>query len=331
MKKLFCICMIFIIACSSSKYLTKQNDRYELTTTHVNWIMSFPRTDLSMELKKSNPQGTAVYHMFTNKKTGLNVSFFIEPAIEFEDPVSYRDNYKLMYENAVNMVKKEFVDYASLEYLVPEFLGRKLNQQHMNAMYVKDDYWIDLHLSKVDFKEGEQNLFYDFINCVKFLPKSKSEKYSDAQDSVTQTTLKYFQKGSAAYIKKDYKTAIKWYQKALDQENKQPTLKSDYWYVLVDNLGMVYGISGDLVKAREIFEFGLSKDPVYPMFYYNLACTFAEMDNLDMCLQNLKKASLYRANMLKGEVIPDPRSDSSFQKYLNNPEFIEVIAEITGQ
>jgi tetratricopeptide (TPR) repeat protein len=337
MQRIICACLtsILLFACSSSKYLTKNNDQYELTTSQVNWILSFPSSDLSLEVKKSNPQGTSVYHMFTNKKTGLIVSFFIEPAIEFEDPVSYRDkclnDVKQLHGNAANLIKKEFAEYALLEYLVPEFLGRKIDQQNMNAMYVRDDYWIDLHLSKVDFKEGEQKLFYDFINSVKFQQKIKSDKYVGPQDSVTQTALKYFLKGNAAYIKKDYKTAINWYQKTLDQENKQPTLESDYWHVLVDNLGMAYGISGKLVKAREIFDFGLSKDPAYPMFYYNLACTFAEMDNLDKCLENLRKAYQYRANMIQGEVFPDPRSDSSFQKYLNNPEFLKVLAEITAQ
>jgi tetratricopeptide (TPR) repeat protein len=337
MKNIICfsLILIFVYGCSASKYLTKNNDHYELTTAHVNWIISFPRTDLLLEVKESNPQGTAVYHMFTNKKTGLNVSFFIEPAIEFEDPFSYRDKYlediKQMYGNALNLVKKNFADYALLEYLVPEIQDMKIDHQHMNAMYVKDDYWIDLHLSKVNFKPEEQKLFSDFINSVNFQQKGKSQKYTDAQDSLTQTTLKYFQYGSVAYVKGKYINAIRWYQKALDQENQQPTLKSDYWHVLVDNLGMAYGISGNLVKAREIFDFGLSKDPAYPMFYYNLACTFAEMDNLDKCLENLRKASQYRANMIQGEGLPDPRSDSSFQKYLNNPEFRKVLAEINAQ
>jgi hypothetical protein len=56
--------------------------------------------------------------------------------------------------------------------------------------------------------------------------------------------------------------------------------------VLVDNLGMAYGITGDLKKASEIFEYGLSKDDTYPMFYYNLACTYAEMNDLDNTIKH---------------------------------------------
>jgi tetratricopeptide (TPR) repeat protein len=320
------------MACSSSKYLTKINDHYELTTDHVNWIITFPRADLNLEIEKINPQGTVVYHMFTNKNTGLNISFFIEPAFEFDDPVSYRDKYwqeqKRIYENAMNLIKNDFADYALLQYLIPQFLGMRIDQQNMNAMFVKDDYWIDLHLSKVNFREEERKLFHDFINSLKFRIKSNFRKYSDAQDSLTQTALRNFLKGNAAYIKHDYQTAIKWYQQVFDQEKVNPALESDYWHVLLDNLGMSYGLNGELGKAREIFESGLSGDPAYPMFYYNLACTYAEMDSLDKCLENLKMAWQYKANMLIDEVFPDPRKDSSFKKYMTNPEFNKMLEEM---
>jgi hypothetical protein len=34
-------------------------------------------------------------------------------------------------------------------------------------------------------------------------------------------------------------------------------------------------ISGDFKKARLIFEEGVAEDPIYPMYYYNLACADA--------------------------------------------------------
>ena len=59
---------------------------------------------------------------------------------------------------------------------------------------------------------------------------------------------------------------------------------------MVDNLGMAYGISGDLKKAKDTFEYGLSKDPKYPMFNYNMACTFAEMNDVDKAISYLQQA-----------------------------------------
>lgn len=45
--------------------------------------------------------------------------------------------------------------------------------------------------------------------------------------------------------------------------------------VMRDQAGMSYGISGDLAKARSIFEKGTAEDPDYPLYYDNLACADA--------------------------------------------------------
>jgi tetratricopeptide (TPR) repeat protein len=87
---------------------------------------------------------------------------------------------------------------------------------------------------------------------------------------------------------------------------------------------MSYGITGNLQKAKETFEYGLSKDPEYPLFYYNLACTYAETDNATEAKDYLKKAFDHKANVLPGESMPDPRNDDSFQKLMKNKEFREL-------
>ena len=142
-------------------------------------------------------------------------------------------------------------------------------------------------------------------------------------------TLKYLQQGSAFYLEHDFKRAIPPYQKALDLEKEKPTLDKNLWRVLVDNLGMAYGISGDLKRAKTTFEYGLSKDPKYPMFYYNLACTYGEMDDPDQAIVYLKRAFEYKENMIKGERLPSPWTDSSFQRFMNNDKFVDALKEIT--
>jgi len=138
-------------------------------------------------------------------------------------------------------------------------------------------------------------------------------------------------KGSVAYLKEDYKKAIKYYSKALELDNKQAILNKTAWRVVVDNLGMSYGISGNTIKAKEMFEFGISKDSKYPMFYYNLACAYAELNDLVNSIINLKLAFEYKENMISGEKMPDPNKDSSFSKYLNNDKFQNALKEIDNQ
>jgi hypothetical protein len=45
-------------------------------------------------------------------------------------------------------------------------------------------------------------------------------------------------------------------------------------------------------------------------------------------IEMLKKAFALKQNMIEGEPIPDPRTDSSFEKYLANDAFQRALREI---
>lgn len=144
-------------------------------------------------------------------------------------------------------------------------------------------------------------------------------------------TRKLMEKASRFFLVGDYKKAIPPYQRALDREKQNRTLGDAMWRVLVDNLGMAYGITGDLKKAKETFEYGLSKDPKYPMFHYNMACTYAEMNDVDKAIEYLKQAFEHKASMIKGESFPDPWTDDSFQRFMNDAKFVNALKELTGK
>jgi tetratricopeptide (TPR) repeat protein len=152
-----------------------------------------------------------------------------------------------------------------------------------------------------------------------------------SKEKTAKETMQYVSQGSAAYLKQDYKKAIQLYGKALELEKKEPTLEKNIWRVLVDNLGMSYGISGDNKKAKEIFEYGLSKDDKYPMFYYNLACAYAEMNDLDNAITNLKRAFEYKENRIPGERIPNPATDDSFSRFLKNEKFRRALDDLSSK
>lgn len=143
-----------------------------------------------------------------------------------------------------------------------------------------------------------------------------------------KTAMDYLREGSTYYIHHDFKRAIPPYQKALDLEREKPTLDKTLWRVLVDNLGMAYGISGDLKKAKETFAYGISKDADYPLFYYNMACTYAEMKNLDKAIEHLRLAFERKENLISGEKMPNPATDSSFERFMNNEKFLNALKEL---
>jgi tetratricopeptide (TPR) repeat protein len=91
--------------------------------------------------------------------------------------------------------------------------------------------------------------------------------------------------------------------------------------VTTDQAGMAYGLAGNLPKARAIFDAAIAKDPQYPMYYYNLACADAEENKLADARNHLQQAFARKANVIRGETVPDPTKDDSFLPYRDNKEF----------
>lgn len=143
-----------------------------------------------------------------------------------------------------------------------------------------------------------------------------------------KTSMDYLREGSAAYLEGDYKKAIPPYQKALDLEKKERKLERKFWIVLVDNLAMSYGITGDIKSSQAVLEYGISKEPAYPLFYYNMACGYGELGNEDNAIKWLRSAFKYKANMLEGETFPNPETDSSFEKFRRSQKFKKALAEM---
>ena len=115
------------------------------------------------------------------------------------------------------------------------------------------------------------------------------------------------------------------YTTALDLNAKQSSLSDDEKLQATDSQGVAYAESGNLPRAKEIYEAAIKQNPDYPLFYYNLACVYAEMHQLDPALENLKKAWDLRDKMPEGVRFPDPRKDTSFGAYLKDPRFQEAV------
>ena len=67
------------------------------------------------------------------------------------------------------------------------------------------------------------------------------------------------------------------------------------------------------------------------MFHYNMACTYAEMNDEDNAIGYLKSASKNKDNMIAGEIIPEPANDSSFPRFMKDEKFLNALKEINRQ
>ncbi|MEX2299322.1 MAG: tetratricopeptide repeat protein [Bryobacterales bacterium] len=137
--------------------------------------------------------------------------------------------------------------------------------------------------------------------------------------------------GHALFRQEKFAEAIGPYEKALELEAGGAKVSEQEHRILVDQLAMSYGIGGQIKKAFALLDEAIRQDPDYPLNYYNLACAYAEQDDKAKVLSNLDLAFQRKANTLQGEQMPDPRSDSSFQKYARDPDFVGLMKKLGYQ
>ena len=160
-------------------------------------------------------------------------------------------------------------------------------------------------------------------------------KYSEAEHDFREVTkaepsniYAQFYLGQTLFKEEKYADAVGPYEKARMLEKDGKVLSSDQRRILIDQLAMAYGISGELKKAHELLDEAISQDPEYPLNYYNLACAFAEEGDKNKMLANLALAFQHKDHVLKGERMPNPRLDSSFQNYLRDDDFLKLMKEL---
>jgi tetratricopeptide (TPR) repeat protein len=293
------------------------------------WALVFDAPGYKIEKNGLEPDGRA-YLLAENATTGVILSVYLDKVStkatidDCKKTQSERLTQKVAYKRE-KAESREADGMEIVEYTIPEFQGVPVQQRNFFACIAKDDVYVDIHFSKVAFKPEQEELFKAVLASAHFLDKGAQSAQPKSSDAASGTSLSYFLEGSQYYVKQDFSAAIPPYQKALDAEKQSRKLSNDYWHVLVDNLGMAYGITGDLDRAQQTFDYGISQDSTYPLFYYNLACVAAGRNDMDKTMELLKKAYSYKANTIQNEPMPDARQDDSFKAFMADKRFRDFV------
>lgn len=296
------------------------------------WALELDGAGFTTKANEMQPNGRR-YFLAENTKTRFVVSVYLETT---KGPVAPGECKRSLEEKAKRnaalasvelkgVAYRESGEMQILEFTLPELDGTPTNQKNIFGCLMKDDVFADIHISKIFAKAADGPMFDALVQSFHFVPKEASDA-----PVVTGNSMLLFQQGSRYFLAHQYRQAIAPYQKAFEIEKSTPTLEKNLWRVLVDNLGMAYGISGDLTNARETLSYGVSKDPDYPLFYYNLACVTAEKGDRPDTENYLKLAFERRDNVIPGETFPDARVDDSFQKLLLQKEFRQFVNSLYG-
>lgn len=134
--------------------------------------------------------------------------------------------------------------------------------------------------------------------------------------------------GQSLFRQQKFAEAVVPFEKARELEAGGKRLTSDQHRIVLDQLVMSLGESGDLKKVHALLDEAIRQDPEYPLNYYNLACAYAGEGNKPKMLANLALAFQHKDHVLTGEQMPDPRTDDSFQNYVHDPDFLKLMKKI---
>lgn len=327
------VCLVFLTNGAAQAQEIPASAKFDVWLPGKPWALELDGAGFSAKSNEIKPDGRR-YFLAENTKTRMVVSVLLEAAKAPAQPgeckrtleEKAKRNSSLTSGSLKGVAYRESGEMQILEFTLPEVDGQPTNQKNIFGCLIKDDIFVDLHISKVFARAADQPLFDALLQSIHFVPKE-----STAESVVTGNSMQFFQEGSRYFIAHQYREAIAPYQKAFEIEKSTPTLEKNLWRVLLDNLSIAYGITGDLTSAREVLTYGVSKDPDYPLFYYNLACVTAEKGDLPDTENYLKLAFERRENLIPGESFPDARVDDSFQKLLLQKEFRQFVHSLYGQ
>ena len=307
-------------------------------TQHGLVKMAVPNTPGALQIDVGNipveqtlrSDGKEVKLFGSDEQSGFAISVFLQHVTFAPTAVSCRQTWWGTTKEAPGMRRDnvkltESGDMARVDYDVPEFQGRQVNQHSVHAYFGAGVECAEVHLSKLLYQPQDDALFAPILSSVRLVADAAPPTTAAPANTADAGSWSLFQKGSQFFVAENYPTAAQYYQQALDLEKQSRSLNETYFKVLVDNLGMAYGISGDLEKSRTTLQYGVSQYPDYPMFHYNLACGYGEQGKMNEALAELKLTYKYKAKMIPGETIPDPLKDDSFRFFANNDKFVDAV------
>ncbi len=172
---------LLIPAIPASADLSEADGLISISAPAVGWVVRFPSQGYTLSVQEDREDGKSHYYMFTNATTGLNVSFYLEPAEQCTTAEACRENSwrnrSPLLADAKLIGRFARNGFACLEFLteyrVPDPPGGKVEQHHVSGHLVRDGYWVDMHLSMMPYTAKDRQVFLDFVDAITVAPKGQ--------------------------------------------------------------------------------------------------------------------------------------------------------------
>jgi hypothetical protein len=176
LKNLISLACLVFLSSPNRLDLRETSDAFYLSAPDLTWELMIPREGWDINVMKKDQSGRSFYYMFSNPEHAFHVSFFIEPAeickTSEECREMYWDNPGPLVKNPQEVQFFSLNDFSIVKYVVPEISGVKVDQLNYSCHLVRDDYWIDLHISKLKGQVEDESLFSEYVNSISIKDKT---------------------------------------------------------------------------------------------------------------------------------------------------------------
>lgn len=157
---------------------------------------------------------------------------------------------------------------------------------------------------------------------VRYRIQMKVEKLlREATEESPDWAAAHAQLGIARMYLQQLKPALEAFERMAELDKANQSLDRELRRQGMSMYGEALARNRQFEKAIELFETVMKDDPGYGGYEYNLACVYSEQGKLEKALPHLKKAWELRSSF----DFPDPRKDSSFRQWLDDPRFEEAV------
>ena len=168
------IALLAIILLGSPWITQGADETIALSTLEIKWGMKVKAPGFALEQKHNEPGGSA-YFMASDRSRQIILSGRVERAAKAGSAKDAREYFweelKKSPFRMDDIKMSESSQVAIVEYTIREHMGIPVNQKNVWGYYAKDQYFINLHVSKTGFQPGQEGVLKQILEGVSYEEK----------------------------------------------------------------------------------------------------------------------------------------------------------------
>jgi hypothetical protein len=161
------------------------SDAYRVEIPGKGWAVEVDLRGFVIQQEEVLAQGQGTKMMGEKTNSGIYVSMFMEPRPSPVTAKSCRDDYwtkgKDSPSKKVDVELSDPGEMSLIKWLQPDHQGIRIDQQHVFYFLGRDNVCTEIHMSKINFKPGEETLFGEVLRTV---------RYKNAPQEISTTSSK---------------------------------------------------------------------------------------------------------------------------------------------